>query len=76
MFSIQQFERDGQFDIVNDMALIKLNAPVKFSKYVKPVCLPDPAIKLNITSNCYAIGWGATRGKLNSVNIRFLHLQS
>ena len=67
----QQFEQDGKFDIVNDMALIKLNAPVKFSKYVKPICLPNPGIQLDINSKCYATGWGVTRGKLSSVNTEY-----
>lgn len=60
--SSSEFEETGKFDIVNDMALIKLNAPVTFSKYVKPICLPDPELKLGTGSNCYATGWGATRG--------------
>ncbi|XP_035228175.1 plasma kallikrein-like [Stegodyphus dumicola] len=57
-----QFEKDGRFDMKHDMALIKLNAPVKWSKYVKPICLPDSDIKLSIISNCYATGWGSSRG--------------
>nr|XP_021001219.2 chymotrypsin-like elastase family member 1 [Parasteatoda tepidariorum] len=56
------FERDGQFDITHDIALIKLNAPVKFTKYVQPACLPELYTKLDITSNCFGVGWGATRG--------------
>ncbi|XP_055952663.1 transmembrane protease serine 6-like [Argiope bruennichi] len=56
------FEKNGEFDMDHDIALLKLNAPVKFTKYVKPICLPDPYTQLSIIDNCYAIGWGATRG--------------
>ncbi|GIX80379.1 plasma kallikrein [Caerostris extrusa] len=56
------FERNGEFDMDHDMALIKLNAPVTFTKYVKPICLPNLYEKLSIVDNCFAIGWGATRG--------------
>ncbi|GFT69639.1 plasma kallikrein [Nephila pilipes] len=56
------FEKNGEFEMDHDMALIKLNAPVKFTKYVKPVCLPGLYEELSIISNCYATGWGATRG--------------
>ncbi|XP_054716643.1 transmembrane protease serine 12-like [Uloborus diversus] len=61
------FESNGQFDIVNDVALIKLNAPVKYTKYVKPICLPT---KLSSSSDCYAIGWGNTRGSGSSHSLK------
>ncbi|XP_054716410.1 chymotrypsin-like elastase family member 2A [Uloborus diversus] len=67
------FENDGFFDIVHDIALIKLNAPVKFTKYVKPVCLPDILTTLNTSSNCYAIGWGATRGSGSDDKLKQAH---
>ncbi|XP_042913148.1 plasminogen-like, partial [Parasteatoda tepidariorum] len=56
------FQKDGRFDLTHDIALIKLNAPVKFTKYVQPACLPKLNTKLNIRSNCFGVGWGATRG--------------
>ncbi|XP_044001285.1 serine protease persephone-like isoform X2 [Aphidius gifuensis] len=47
----------------NDIALIKLASPVKWSPTVKPICLPSkPIEQLNITSDSslIVVGWGAT----------------
>ncbi|XP_054716411.1 ovochymase-2-like [Uloborus diversus] len=67
------FEQNGIYDFMHDIALIKLNAPVKFTKYVKPVCLPDMMTTLDANSNCYAIGWGATRGSGSSDKLKQAH---
>jgi len=42
----------------NDIAMFKLERPVKFNKYVSPACLP----KANVPpgSDCYITGWGKT----------------
>jgi len=39
-----------------DIALFKLKKPVKFTKYVKPACLPSK--KLAPGTECYITGWG------------------
>ncbi|XP_054707183.1 chymotrypsin B-like [Uloborus diversus] len=58
----EQFVKDGIFDIVHDLVLIKLNAPVVISPHVKPACLPELNEELKVGQKCYATGWGITRG--------------
>lgn len=42
----------------NDIALFKLDEPIKFNKYVSPVCLPKSDVKPG--TNCFVTGWGQT----------------
>jgi len=42
----------------NDIALFKLAKPIKFNKYVSPICLPTTEVKPG--TNCYVTGWGQT----------------
>ncbi|XP_055931196.1 chymotrypsinogen B-like [Argiope bruennichi] len=48
--------------IYDDIALIKLNAPVQFSDTVKTACLPNSGWELKPGEKCYTTGWGETRG--------------
>lgn len=43
----------------NDIALVKLPYPVRFDKFVKPICLPTHRLRLNNRKAFFA-GWGAT----------------
>ncbi|XP_017777496.1 PREDICTED: serine protease nudel-like [Nicrophorus vespilloides] len=54
-------------NLKNDLALMRLNAPVKFNRYVRPICLPTEFTagqnydKGPIPGTiCTAVGWGAT----------------
>lgn len=53
----------------NDIALMKLQAPLTFTDKVKPVCLPNPGLMLEPTQPCWISGWGATyeKGKTSDV---------
>jgi len=42
----------------NDVAMLKLSAPVKFNNYVQPVCLPSIGQSPSDPATCYASGWG------------------
>lgn len=56
-----------QSKLKNDIALMKLSKPVKFNRYVRPICLPS---EITAGKNfmwgpepgtlCTAVGWGAT----------------
>ncbi|CAF1083584.1 unnamed protein product [Adineta steineri] len=52
--------------LVNDLAILRLDKPVKFNDYVQPACLPgpDPLSK----SNVMLIGWGAEQMGGNTYN--------
>ncbi|VEN60340.1 unnamed protein product [Callosobruchus maculatus] len=51
----------------NDIALMKLSSPVRFNRYVRPICLPSDATAGDGFINappageiCTTVGWGAT----------------
>ncbi|KFM77956.1 Apolipoprotein(a), partial [Stegodyphus mimosarum] len=52
----------GHWGVKDDIALIKLNAPVEFTDTVQPACLPSLGWDLQPGTQCYATGWGETRG--------------
>ncbi|KAG8193237.1 hypothetical protein JTE90_005584 [Oedothorax gibbosus] len=45
-----------------DIALIRFNAPVTMTEYVRPVCLAPWLAQVNPGTICYVTGWGETRG--------------
>lgn len=47
----------------HDLALVKLNAPVTYTDYISPVCLPAANHSLEPGTTCYVTGWGQTYGK-------------
>ncbi|XP_054714971.1 chymotrypsin-like elastase family member 2A [Uloborus diversus] len=54
--------RFQQPDMNNDIALMKLSAPVKFTDYVRPACTPKQDFDLKLGTQCVGTGWGTTRG--------------
>jgi hypothetical protein len=44
----------------NDVALIELAEPLRFSETVQPICLPDTHACLPEGAKCAATGWGVT----------------
>lgn len=42
-----------------DVALVELEAPVTFTNYILPVCMPDPSIIFESGMECWATGWGS-----------------
>lgn len=54
---------DRTFD--NDIALLKLSAPVNFTDYVSPVCLASAGSTFFTGTSSWVTGWGVTsNGKL------------
>ncbi|KAG8201572.1 hypothetical protein JTE90_011243 [Oedothorax gibbosus] len=52
-----QFQRNGFY---NDIGLVKLARPVKFSDYIQPVCLPSSrSSKSMVGKMATVVGWGA-----------------
>lgn len=54
--------------LVNDIALLELSAPVKFTNYIRPVCLAAENSEFSPGTNGWITGWGET-----SVNGRTEH---
>lgn len=50
-----------------DVALVELEAPVTFTNYILPVCMPDPSIIFESGMECWATGWGSPSEQGNVV---------
>ena len=48
--------------LVSDISLIKLAAPVTFTDYIAPACLPTHNVDVAVGLNCTITGWGNTEG--------------
>nr|XP_031838376.1 serine protease nudel isoform X2 [Nomia melanderi] len=66
-YTIIHPQYDGE-NMRNDIGMIKLDDPLRFNRWVRPVCLPESDIlggmwrqEPEVNSTCIAIGWGATR---------------
>ncbi|KAM9330532.1 transmembrane protease serine 11A-like [Gastrophryne carolinensis] len=72
-FSIKNIIIHEKYNIAtneNDIALIELSAPVTFTQYIRPVCLPAASTIVPDNSSCYVTGWGAlTEGAKTSAPI-------
>ncbi|XP_021099999.1 serine protease 27 isoform X4 [Heterocephalus glaber] len=55
-----------------DVALVELEAPVIFSNYILPVCMPDPSVTFETDMNCWVTGWGSPSEQDRLPNPRIL----
>lgn len=46
--------------LANDIALLELSSPVKFTNYIRPVCLAAEDSEFSPGTNCWITGWGET----------------
>ncbi|XP_054422116.1 plasma kallikrein [Pteronotus mesoamericanus] len=53
----------------HDIALIKLEAPLNYTEFQKPICLPSKEDTNMIYTNCWVTGWGFTKEKGEIQNI-------
>jgi hypothetical protein len=44
--------------IKNDIALVKLEKPIKFTDTIRPICLPTQGEALPVGKTCFVAGWG------------------
>ncbi|XP_014641768.1 PREDICTED: plasma kallikrein [Ceratotherium simum simum] len=62
-------------EVNHDIALIKLEAPLNYTEFQKPICLPFKDDTNTIYTHCWVTGWGFTKEKgeiqntLQKVNI-------
>ena len=52
----------GNFN--NDIALLHLEQPVEYNKFVKPICINDGAISYPTGTKCMVTGWGRTQNEI------------
>ncbi|KAF3818876.1 hypothetical protein GH733_012293 [Mirounga leonina] len=55
-----------------DVALVELEAPVTFTNYILPVCVPDPSVVFETGTNCWVTGWGSPSEEDRLPNPRIL----
>ncbi|XP_047390305.1 serine protease 27 isoform X3 [Sciurus carolinensis] len=55
-----------------DVALVELEAPVAFTNYILPVCVPDPTVIFEKDMNCWVTGWGSPNEQDHLPNPRIL----
>ncbi|XP_015999395.2 plasma kallikrein isoform X1 [Rousettus aegyptiacus] len=56
-------------ETTHDIALIKLEAPLNYTEFQKPICLPSKDDTNTIYNNCWITGWGFTKEKGEIQNI-------
>lgn len=49
-------------DMINDIAIVELNAPVELTHSVMPACLPHHSETIRAGRECFTSGYGDTRG--------------
>ncbi|XP_030380373.1 uncharacterized protein LOC115628426 [Scaptodrosophila lebanonensis] len=50
----------------NDIAVVVLKSPVKFSDYIQPICLPDRGAYHQANRNCTISGWGSIKSGVST----------
>lgn len=55
----------GRTFIMGDVALLQLHRPVALSKYVQPICLPEPSYNLKVGTQCWVTGWGQAKQRFS-----------
>ncbi|CAM9866193.1 unnamed protein product [Rangifer tarandus platyrhynchus] len=56
----------GRTFIMGDVALLQLHSPVIISKYVQPICLPEPNYSLKVGTQCWVTGWGQVKQRFSA----------
>ncbi|XP_075413353.1 plasma kallikrein [Tenrec ecaudatus] len=53
----------------HDIALVKLETPLNYTEFQKPVCLPSKDDIYTVYTNCWITGWGFTKeqGEIQSI---------
>lgn len=71
IFNIDSDDLTVKFsDLTNDFVLIELNAPVVLNDDVWPACLPHLAEPIEAGRECFASGFGDTRGTGNTFKLK------
>lgn len=47
----------------NDMAILKLDSPLKYTDFVGRACLPETGDKVDVGTTCFVSGWGKANKK-------------
>ncbi|XP_053753051.1 putative serine protease 45 isoform X2 [Panthera pardus] len=56
----------GRTFIMGDLALLQLQTPAIFGKYVQPICLPEASYNLKVGTQCWVTGWGQVKQRFSA----------
>ncbi|XP_045348612.1 putative serine protease 45 isoform X2 [Leopardus geoffroyi] len=56
----------GRTFIMGDIALLQLQTPAIFGKYVQPICLPEASYNLKVGTQCWVTGWGQVKQRFSA----------
>lgn len=73
--NVKHSSTEWENDMNNDIALLRLNAPVSITQSIAPSCLPPYNTPLAINTTCHSIGWGQTHGSGSSNLLKHLPLR-
>ncbi|XP_072003729.1 acrosin-like [Engystomops pustulosus] len=45
----------------NDIALLYLDKPISYNKYIQPACLPKKTADVSLMTDCFIAGWGVLK---------------
>ncbi|XP_030561181.1 uncharacterized protein LOC115762940 isoform X1 [Drosophila novamexicana] len=63
-YTHEQFRQPTHMN--NDIAVVVLKAPLKFSDYVQPICLPERGAPLVENRTCTISGWGSIKSGMST----------
>ncbi|KAM8710851.1 hypothetical protein ACLKA7_017475 [Drosophila subpalustris] len=63
-YTHEQFRQPTHMN--NDIALVVLKTPLKFSDYVQPICLPERGAPLTENRTCTISGWGSIKSGVST----------
>ena len=64
VFEVSKFIESPDYNIksgFNDIGLIEVSEKIKFTEFLRPVCIPDNDLKVEVDDFLTMTGWGATR---------------
>ncbi|XP_053675391.1 serine protease 42-like [Anopheles nili] len=73
--SVHLHPQFGPTSLINNIAVIELERPVRYQATVQPVCLPSSEYPLRSTENMIATGWGKTMSSASPHVLKRLDLQ-
>ncbi|XP_030743529.1 putative serine protease 45 [Echinops telfairi] len=56
----------GRTFIMGDVALLQLHPPANLSKFVQPICIPEPKFHLEVGKPCWVTGWGQIKQRFSA----------
>lgn len=54
------------------MSLIRLDQPVSFNDFVRPICLPELKLAMSPAMHCTTLGWAKNREQLQRVQVKLV----